>query len=595
MGLVLLALAAIAIFALRGLYLVARGRVRSHGIHRLVWRWLTGQPWHGKPVTDAGWLRPGTRPLTVTGHASRFHHRIRWHRTAMRTGSTLAVLALAWLWLADPLAAVLLLSAVLLLGLVLGALLAWRGWHQRKHRRTWIEPLHVVCAPLVGHPVAVAPRAWLRIEPDRSHAVLSLVAGRDYSDPAEQSRIVRAAAAKLAIEAPGASWRLGGPEPTLTITRSQPPPPRVLLADVLRYFDELGPEVLVIGLGKGGKPVTISLDGDSPHLGLTMGSGGGKSVTARLLAAQMLYKGAIVLNLDIKWISHTWAAGLPNVAYAREIHEIHQALVWLAGEVDRRNRVAAVAADVEGRVHANVGPRIFVVCEELNATMKKLRAYWRKVRESGDPVRSPALDALDEVNFTGRQVRVNLLMIGQRLSAEATGGGDARESLAALIFSRYKPSTWKMLVPDMPMPPATRHAGRAEVVTDSVRQTQVAYLTGAQARELAVAGRVSVCPAGMPSAGAPLPAAQKQGELPDRADVGNGTVSGPPERPAVSAPEPVTLSAAVAAGILPMKLAAARTARHRDEQFPRPVAQSGLANLYDPVELGDWFAARSSS
>ena len=97
-------------------------------------------------------------------------------------------------------------------------------------------------------------------------------------------------------------------------------------------------------------------------------------------------------------------------------------------------------------------------------------------------MRSPALDALDEVMFTGRQVRVNVLMIGQRLSAEATGGGDARENLAALIFARYRPSTWKMLVPDIPMPPPTRHVGRVEVVTDSVRQTQVAFLTGAEAR-----------------------------------------------------------------------------------------------------------------
>jgi hypothetical protein len=151
-----------------------------------------------------------------------------------------------------------------------------------------------------------------------------------------------------------------------------------------------------------------------------------------------------------------------------------------------------------------------------------------------------------------------------------------------------------MLVPDMPMPPATRHIGRAEVVTDSVRQTQVAFLTGAQARELAMAGRVAACPSGMPFTGPPLAVPQKQAALPGGPDLGNGTVSAPPERPAVSAPDPVGLSAAVAAGILPMKLAAARTARHRDEQFPKSVARHGLEHLYDPVELADWFAARET-
>lgn len=134
----------------------------------------------------------------------------------------------------------------------------------------------------------------------------------------------------------------------------------------------------------------------------------------------MLYLGAVLLILDPKRISHMWARGLPNVAYARDDHELHAALLWLAGEVAWRNREADKSADVEGNVHGDVGPRIFVIAEELNAMMKRLRAYWRTVRESGDPVRSPALDALDEVMFTGRQVRVNVLMIGQRLSAEAT-------------------------------------------------------------------------------------------------------------------------------------------------------------------------------
>lgn len=592
MGVVLLVLIVAACFTARGLYNGARGRVRRHGVHALAWRWLTGHPWHGKPVTDAGWLRPGTRALTVTGHAPRFHYRPRLHRTAIRTGCTLAVLVVAAGLLFARAATLAILAGVAMGLLILLAIRVRSGWRQRQHRRAWIEPLHMVCAPLVGHPVAVPPQSWLAVEPDRSRAVLALPEGRDFSDPADQSRIARAAAAKLGIEAPDISWRLGGPEPTLTITRSVPPPAKVLLADVLKYVDEAGAEVLVIGLGKGGKPVTISLDGDSPHLGLSMGSGAGKSVTARFLAAQMLYKGAIVLVLDIKRISHMWAKGLPNAAYARDDEEIHEALIWLQQEVTRRNKVADIAADIEGRVHANVGPRILVICEEMNATIKRLRAYWRQVRDREDPVRSPALDALDEVNFTGRQVRVNLMMIGQRLSAEATGGGDSRESLAALLFARYKPSTWKMLCPDFPMPPATRHPGRAEVVTDAVRQTQVAYLTGVQARELALAGRVALCPAGMPFAGPPLPAQQQQGELGNRPELGNATVSGPPEPPAVAAPEPVGLRQAIELGLIPVKLAAARSDRHRDGDFPRPVSRAGLEMLYDPVELADYYSPK---
>ena len=43
-----------------------------------------------------------------------------------------------------------------------------------------------------------------------------------------------------------------------------------------------------------------------------------------------------------------------------------------------------------------------------------------------------------------------------------------------------------------------------------------------------------------------------------------------------------------------MTLAAVRTARHREDSFPKPVARNGLAHLYDQVELDDWYKARSS-
>jgi len=43
-----------------GLYREARAREAAHGLLKLAWRWHTGHPWHGKPLTDAGWLRPAS-------------------------------------------------------------------------------------------------------------------------------------------------------------------------------------------------------------------------------------------------------------------------------------------------------------------------------------------------------------------------------------------------------------------------------------------------------------------------------------------------------------------------------------------------------
>ncbi len=587
----------VVLFALAGLYKGIKARIASHGIHALTWRFLTGHPWHGRAVTDAGWKRPGNKALTRTGYASRFQHRPRWQRTVMRTGSVLAfILILYGLLVNAPLTIDFTLAGIGLL-VLFSCYRAYRRWQRRKHRRAWIEPLHAICAPIVGWPRANPPHSWLAVEPDRSKAVLQLPPGEDFSDPKRKEHVVRAAAQVLGIESPEPSWKLAGPEPVLTITPTRPPPDKVLLADVRELLDTTGPDVLLVGLGRDGKPITISLHGDTAHLGLSMGSGAGKSVTSRFFGAQMAYKGAIVVVLDVKRISHMWAKNLPNCAYARDDEELHEMLLALAGEVHRRNLLADETADVEGEVQGHVGPRIIVIAEELNAAMKRLRSYWRNERGSGDPVRSPALDALDYVLFTGRQVRVNILMIGQRLSAEATGGGDGRENLAALIFARYKPSTWKMLCPDVPMPPPTRHIGRVEVVTDSVRTTQVAYATGREARELAMAGRVSVARTWWPKvpyAGEPPVETVPQGELESGPDLGAGTVS-PPQNghppAAETALEPVRLSA-IAGEVIPMSLGALRTARHRYEDFPKPVGRDGLAHLFDPLEIRDWYEAR---
>jgi hypothetical protein len=568
-----------------------RRRLDAHGVLMLLWRWHSGATWHGKPLTDAGWLRPATdrKALTPTGHAARFWYRPRWQRAARRTGRSLAaiLLLLAWVNYGRPAE-----LAAAFLALALAALGCWRGWLRwqgRKYRRTWAEPLHLVAAPLVGIPRALPASSWLEIAPDRSRVVAELPPGFN-PDAKERERVVGTFTAKLGIEAPDVRWQLAGPEPKLELTASQPPPARVSLADVRDALDRARPDDLIWGLGKRAAVVKSSLSGDSPHVGLSMGSGAGKSVTARSLLAQMLYRGAIGLVLDYKMISHQWAQGLPNVAIARRPHEIHDALIWLGREAERRNEVALASADMDGNVHATVGPRLIIVCEELNATVARLRAYWRAER-NGDrdlPQRSPALEALDAVSFMGRQVLMNIVYIGQRLSVKASGGdGDARENIGVIGFGRYSASNWKMLAGDYPMPPKSLTPGRLQVVSDKVSEVQGVLMAAAEARALATAGTVSLCPAGMPCAPRVPAAGFTPIPGPDQ-----GTVTDTPPVPVTSGPQLVTLSEAVREGVVSCSLAAVRIARHRGNGFPDPAGQRGLAHEYDPVALAEWDAGR---
>src|SRR6202045_4651419 len=79
-----------------GLVGVIVERAKQHGAMALVWRWLTGMPWHGKPHTNATWSRPGDKAVTEFGYARRFWYRPRRYRAACRSVSTLTVLLAVW-------------------------------------------------------------------------------------------------------------------------------------------------------------------------------------------------------------------------------------------------------------------------------------------------------------------------------------------------------------------------------------------------------------------------------------------------------------------------------------------------------------------
>jgi hypothetical protein len=578
------------VVALWGIKRTAQSRLRKHGAHVLAWRWLTGAPWHGKPLTDAGWLRSGTQALTPTGHASRWQHKPRLRRAAWRSGGTIAALLTAMLLAKYPRPTALALASVVLVALAAGAVLAVRALLARKQRRTWLVPLHLAAHQLAGVPRAERASSWISVDLDGSGAVTGASLALPPGWPAEQAdkqRLVAIASAKLGIEAPEASWRLAGPSPQLALRQSEPPPLRVSLADLMPAIDKARPDDLVWGIGKQGRTVATSLSGDSPHLGLSMGSGAGKSVTARALLAQRLYRGDIGLILDYKMISHQWARDLPNVVIARRPHEIHRALLWLGNEVERRNEVALAGADIDGNVHSVVGPRLIVVCEELNAMMSRLRKYWAQVRDSDDPKRSPAIDALDAASFMGRQVLVNIIYIGQRLSVKASGGdGDARENIGVIGFGRYSASNWKMLAGDHPMPPKSLTPGRLQVVTDRVRETQAVFMPAREARRLALAGTMTPVPAGMPGAKA------VSGTSPELLSPGadQPVVSGNGQE-VLTPGGMVTLSEAVAEGIVSCSLHAIRKASQRPG-FPPRKSVRGLAGEWDALDLAEWSATR---
>ena len=258
----------------------------------------------------------------------------------------------------------------------------------------------------------------------------------------------------------------------------------------------------------------MSLKDDSPHFLISMGTGAGKSTTAAFWVVQALMRGDIVLFLDPKQHSHPWAFKdmdaefdqLPNIAYVRRVPDLHDAMAWLGNELDARNRIATMGMNSKGKViKGDVGPRIFIICEEVNLAEGPLKQYWAENRGEGDPKKSPAFTGLGAVAFAGRAVKMHLVVIGQMVTAAVLGGGAVRENMGVRCLARYTQNSWKMQAGDTPMPPSPSVTGRVQcIASGEVREAQVPYVDieedTSRLRELAMSGTVTPCPPGMPGA-----------------------------------------------------------------------------------------------
>lgn len=137
------------------------------------------------------------------------------------------------------------------------------------------------------------------------------------------------------------------------------------------------------------------------------------------------------------------------------------------------------------------------------------------------------------------------------------------------------------------MPQSSRHAGRVQVVIGgTARETQAVYFTPAEARHWATSGVVSRF--AIPLAGA-LPGGQATAGL-DGRHVDERAVAATEGVALVGEPGDarVGLSEACEAGILSAGLAAIRSARARDPEFPPAVGKRGLELVYSAQALVSW-------
>lgn len=594
------------------------------GTPKFAWRFITGAHLDGMARTNAGWFTRGTRPLANDGRVTRWSCLARAERAALRLGTVAGAGALGWGHQTHPAATedtVTGLGAAACVGAVYVTTKEVLNW---RHNREWLRPLHLVIEKPLGVPNGTRPQSYLRIP--RDYPMRTDVGRIDL--PPDYSGENRAAVAALVKEKLGltdvtVTFHMKGRKPYAELKQTPRPRPKALFAqDDIRELVERAPEdAPLIGVGPRQSVVSVSFDDESPHVLVSASTGGGKSVIARGMTCQALHNGAQALILDRKRISHKWARGLPQVHYARDIADIHDALVWLGTELERRT---LITDEWEGdEREAPVGPRLLVILEEVNATVSRLKKYWGKVKAKGDDKDSPAIDALGDTLFMGRAIKIHVIAVGQSITANAIGGPEMRECFGTRILARYTRNAWNMLVPEVqPVPRSTRHIGRAQVVLGGVaHETQVCFFTEGETRDWATSGTLAppldiygtgTGEGGRPPVEAvthapvteavtrPLTSHDEAPASRDAEDVtaprlvlvkGGPEASAAPVPPMPAAPPEApryTLAAAAREEIVPLSADALRQAKRRDPEFPA----AGDDGKWTAEELQRWFRNR---
>lgn len=376
-------------------------------------------------------------------------------------------------------------------GAVVLTVVGWWGFEQLwswPHRRRWVRPLDVALRPLAGWPANLPTHKWLVVPRNFREAgiAVQLPAAFVGKDPDRQA-IEHVVISKLDVGDMDVSWRIVSRNHFVEFQAKPRPPGRALFREpnVRHVVENVNGSQPVIGLGPGGQPVSMDLDGESPHMAVFAGAGAGTSNVLRVVAAQLMHHGASAAILDRKRRSHRWAKDLDGVTYCREAADIHRALVDLAAEAAGRNRLVDRHPD-RGRP---VWPRRVILVEDLSSTLEELAAYWRENLGGRDP--SPAPEAYRQILSAGPAIRFHILTAAQRFLAPAAEDPGAPGHYGTLVLARLKPQEWRTLLPETTfVPKAGRDPGRGWVAAGGeMDEVQIVYMSEIEARQWAASGR----------------------------------------------------------------------------------------------------------
>ena len=565
---------------------------------RVGFRLLAGRDLDGRTRTDARWAKPGTQATTPHGHASRWAHYHHRRRSGIRLTALTASLLVGYGWVTDWGATNSTLRVAAWLAILTGLWATWEKGRRYVHRRELIAPLGETLAAHFGDSKYMLDRrSWIDVPVDFEDRPTTIYLPKTYNPTeAQEKTLARLVGRRIGLSHPTSTFDLRGERPFMELRPAPAPPDLVAFSDpAIRAMVEAAPEGRpMLGLAPRDVPYGLDLDAEAPHVGFSMATNAGKSTAARALLMQQLHQGGLALILDRKQVSHAWCRDHPGVRYCSSEREIYDALIWLSAEIDRRFMIVKNNADIRGNVDAAlIGPRLTVIAEELNTLQDDISTYWRTIRPTGAPMKPPAMSALGRSMAMGRQGRVHVIPIGQKITAQAIGGTAARENMSTRVLGRATTSTWNMLAPECKRggryPRYTKHRGRVYVVVgDEATPVQVILADEQEALDYALAGTVAVFPVVDGEAGAASTTTITRDNTGASGELPHLMLVPPPPSEAVSLSD--------AAERLGLTIKTVRNGRDRDSRFPDPVSSgAGKPSLYRWEDIKKWNGGRTAS
>jgi len=575
----------------------------------------------GTRPTDSTWLHHATRDLTEHGRSARWHWRPGWHRTVIRLVILAVITGAAYGWFTAR--GALMAGAIVagVLAVMLGSFRGYQHGRQWSHRRHVIYPLWHILATMTGYSVDYpgqyqsspdapaghpayhrreAPEKFLTIPPDfadNPKAVIRWEPPYTWEGNIPQQKAVTGVIQRRLGGDWAADWTMNASPRFLVMRHAPQPPARVMFDDFRPYLDAAPENVLRLGQGTGGTMADIDLDSEAPHVAISAGTGGGKTETLALIITRLVRTGCERVDIiDPKRVSHNWARGLPGVHIHKYVAGQMQAIRDARLVMDSRYDALDTSEDV------SFSRRVLII-EEQNSLMADLKEYWEDYRReltpserAAAPKVNPAIRDLRYILNKGRQCRINVISVFQRMSAAAVGDGDMRENFGAKILARYSPGTWKILVATPYIRPS-RVPGRAMLVlgdeSSAIQRVYVGLADSTGKPDPAAIARLRAYALnGRPDPRRMGQAATASADAMTAASMASGTAPGPVGQAAAdpAGDEPVTLREACEAGVLPMRYQTARKRRQRDAQsFPAGLpGQAG--QVYQPSALRAWLA-----